>query len=160
MLDLERLLKTLGKADIRFVAVGGVAAMAHGSAHVTGDLDICYARDRANLERLAEALRPFEPKLRGVPDDVPFLWDADTLEAGANFTLITTAGDLDLLGHVSGLGEYDAVAARSETVALYGYPTRILGLGGLIASKEAAGRDKDERMLPELRALRALRDES
>ena len=158
MLDLERLLNAMHESDVRFVAVGGVAAVAHGSAHVTEDFDICYARDRANLERLVEALRPFDPRLRGAPDDLPFQWDEKTLRAGSNFTLSTDVGSIDLLGHVSGLGAYEAVEAQSDTLNLYGHPTRVLSLDGLIASKEAAAREKDERMLPELRALRALRE--
>ena len=48
--------------------------------------------------------------------------------------------------------------ARAEPVALYGYKTWVLSLEGLIASKEATGRVKDLRLLPELRVLLQLRD--
>lgn len=56
MLDARTLLSKLHAADVAFVVVGGLAAVAHGSAHVTGDLDVCYDRAPANLERLATAL--------------------------------------------------------------------------------------------------------
>ncbi|PSQ71307.1 MAG: hypothetical protein BRD38_02380 [Bacteroidetes bacterium QH_9_67_14] len=132
--------------------------MAHGSDHFTSDLDCCYARGEKNVKRVVEALQPFHPHLRGAPNDLPFQWDEKTLRAGSNFTLATEVGSIDLLGHVSGLGDYEAVEARADTLDLYGHPTRVLSLDGLIASKEAAAREKDERMLPELRALRALRE--
>lgn len=104
MLQTERLLTALCEADVEFVVIGGMAAVAQGSAYVTADLDICYLRKSTNYERLSQALQPFKPRLRGAPDDLPFLLDAETLKAGMNFTLATAAGDLDLIGQVPGLG--------------------------------------------------------
>jgi len=45
---------------VRFVLIGGYAGNVRGSSVITGDLDICYARDPANLERLAAALQEME----------------------------------------------------------------------------------------------------
>lgn len=131
-----------------------------GSAYVTADLDICYLREVTNYERLSQALQPFKPRLRGVPDDLPFLLDAETLKAGMNFTLATAAGDLDLIGEVPGPGLYEAVKTQAEAVELYGFHVWVLTLEGLISSKQAAGRPKDLRLLPELQALQALREEN
>ena len=80
-------------------------------------------------------------------------------EPGLNFTLTTDLGDLDLLGEVTGLGSYDTVKAQAEEIELYQYRVWVLTLAGLIHSKEAAGRPKDLRLLPELKALKALREE-
>ena len=77
--------------------IGGVAVVAHGHPRLTQDLDICYSRERGNIDRLAEALRPLHPYLRGAPEGLPFTLDAATIRAGLNFTLRTEAGDLDLL---------------------------------------------------------------
>jgi hypothetical protein len=77
---------------------------------LVGDLDLCYARDRANLEHLAAALTPFRPTLRGAPAGLPFRLDAETLHSGLNFTLSTEAGDLDLLGELTGVGGYTQIA--------------------------------------------------
>ena len=73
MTDLQALLPCLVKAGVEFIVIGGVAATVHGSSYVTEDLDICYARTDANLKRVAAALAPFHPRLRGAPEDVPFL---------------------------------------------------------------------------------------
>ena len=53
----RELLRVLAAHDVDFVVVGGMAGTARGSAYITRDLDIAYARDDENLERLAAALR-------------------------------------------------------------------------------------------------------
>ena len=60
-------------------------------------------------------------------------------------------------GEVTGLGPYEAVKAYAEEVELYEHRIWGLTLAGLIVSKQAAGRAKDLRLLPELQALQALR---
>jgi hypothetical protein len=82
--DVQRLLDALSAGGVRFVVVGGVALVRRGSSRVTLDLDLCYARDRDNLRRLAAALAPFHPRLRGAPPDLPFLWDERTLASGSS----------------------------------------------------------------------------
>ena len=54
------MLEVLGRHRVDFVVVGGVAGGAHGSSYPTYDLDIAYARDAGNLERLAAALRELQ----------------------------------------------------------------------------------------------------
>lgn len=154
--EFEQLLQALHTAGVKFVLVGGLAMVAHGAVTLTGDVDICYARDPEDLERLAQALAPFHPRLRGAPPDLPFRLDLPTLRAGLNFTLTTDLADLDLLGEVLGLGTYDAVQAVSEVIELYGFLCSVLTLEGLIRAKRAAGRPKDIRALYELEALLAL----
>jgi len=81
-------LRTLSAHGVRFVLIGGYAAALRGSPMLTGDLDICFARDDANLEALAAALREggLQATLRDAPEDVPFRLDAATLKAGDHFT--------------------------------------------------------------------------
>ena len=87
MNEFLRTIEVLREAQVRFVVIGGMAASAHGLPHLTYDLDICYDRGRDNIERLAKALEPFHPRLRGVPDDLPFSLDNATIAHGMNFTL-------------------------------------------------------------------------
>jgi hypothetical protein len=143
---------------VRFILVGGWAAALHGSARSTTDVDIVYARDRDNLNRLAEALRPLAPYLRGAPPGLPFTWDAKTLHFGLNFTLTTTRGALDLLGEVAGGGPYEALLPHSTEVEAHGLRFRVVTLDKLIELKRAAGRVKDLEAIAELIALREERD--
>lgn len=160
MLDIAAILRALSANKVEFVVIGGIAAVAHGSAYITQDLDISYARTGVNLARLARALAPLHPRLRGVSEDLPFRLNAATLRAGLNFTLATDIGDIDLMGEIAGFSSYEQVTAASDTLRLYGIRCRILTLDGLIRSKRAAARPKDLQMVPELEALAALRRKS
>ena len=132
----------------------------HGSAHATFDLDICYARHRVNVKRIASALAPYHPQPRELPENLPFVWDEQTLQSGTNFTFNTDLGEIDLLGEVAGVGTYEDALAASVVVTLYGLECRVLDLDSLIAAKRAAGRPKDLLVLPELEALREVSDQS
>jgi hypothetical protein len=156
VIDLERTIRLLGDSEVEFVIVGGIAGSIHGSAQATFDLDVCYARNEGNLARLAKSLSPFHPQLRGAPAGLPFIWDAETLRRGMNFTLLTDLGDLDLLGEVLGIGSFEQVRAASVIVPLFNIECAVLSLDGLIAAKRAAGRAKDKIVLPELEALREI----
>ena len=160
MTDLHKILQLLAKGEVRFVIVGGVAASAHGSSYATFDLDLCYSREAANLSRVASTLAPYHPRLRGAPVGLPFLWDAQTLKQGLNFTLSTDLGDLNLLGKISGVGDFELAKKASVQMRLFGLECDVLSLDALIAAKRASGRPKDLLVLPELEALReALRGE-
>jgi len=153
MIDLKLIVETLVDQGVAFVVVGGVAGVAHGSTRNTWDLDVCYARDAANLERLVRALAPMHPRLRGAPAGLPFLWDAQTLRRGLNFTLDTDIGSLDLLGEVAGVGGYDEARTGALVTEAFGVPCAVLSLPKLIEAKRAAGRAKDLEALHELEAL-------
>lgn len=134
MPDIERELRLLAENKIDCVVIGGIAARAHGSSHETSDLDVCYARDPENLNRLAIALRSVHATLRGALKDVPFRLDAETLRHGLNFTFDTDFGALDILGEVRGIGGYSECLEDCVQI-------------------EIIGRPKDLAMLPELEAI-------
>ena len=154
---IEAPLRLLGEYKVECVIVGGVAAAIHGSLLLTNDLDVCYARDPANLKQLADALQSVHGRLRNAPEGLPFLLDAETLKRGLNFTFATDIGDLDLLGEVRGVGQYDEVRADSVIVELFGYRFCVIDIGKLIVAKRAAGRPKDLIALPELEAIQEAR---
>ena len=112
-----------------------------------------YTRTPENLSRIVTALEPLRPYLRGAPAGLPFIWDVPTLSKGLNFTLTTTAGDLDLLGEITGGGAYDALLSDTEVVTLLGIECRCLSLEQLIQVKRAVGRVKDLEALAELEAI-------
>lgn len=155
--DFQRLVDALAAGHVRYVIVGGVALVLQGSARTTRDLDICYARDGENLDAIAAALAPFRPTLRGAPRDLPFRLDGLTLRSGLNFTLESEAGDIDLLGELTGVGGYDQLAASADVMQLYGHPVRVMSLDALERAKRAAGRLKDLADLAEILEIRRRR---
>jgi hypothetical protein len=153
MTDFQALLSTLAGHEVGFIVVGGAAAIAHGSSRLTQDLDIVYQRSRANLDRLVGALLEHHPYLRGAPPGLPFLWDRATLERGLNFTLVTSLGDIDLLGEIPGGGTYEDLRAGAIRLSIFDVECLCLSLPQLIRAKRAAGRPRDLEALAELEAI-------
>jgi hypothetical protein len=149
LLEPAPLFEALVAHGVDFVVIGGLAGLVHGSAYPTFDLDIAYALDTANLERLGRALGDIGVTLRGAPPDLPFEADIRALMSGSNFTFDSRFGRFDVLGDVAGVSAYDDLRreARSEEIA--GFGVRVASLDHLIAMKRAANRTKDKLMVEE-----------
>lgn len=156
--DPLRALDVLRRHRVRFVLIGGLAARLQGSPTLTNDLDLCYDRNDANLEALAAALKELEARLRGVDEDVPFRLDARTLKAGDHFTFVTTAGNLDVLGHPAGSGGYDDLARTAVPMEISGEKVLVAAIEDMIRMKRAAGRPKDRIEVEILEAVLEERD--
>lgn len=152
--DPEAVIRLLGRNRVRYVLIGGLAAVAHGAPLVTQDIDLCYARDGDDLERLTAALREVHACLRGADRDLPFRLDAKTLHAGYTFTLSTDVGWIDLLGTPAGTAGYEDLARTADTFELFGHRVLVASVDDIIRMKRAAGRPKDVLALEELAALR------
>jgi hypothetical protein len=159
-LRFDALVQALADAGVDFILIGGWAAILNGSVRTTRDIDVCYARTASNCRRIVAALAPFQPRLRDLPADLPFVWDAATLQNGTLFTLVTTAGSIDLLAEVSGLGTFADVRTSSMFVDAFDRRIRTLDLRGLVRAKRAAGRPKDLEALAELESLLEASEES
>jgi predicted nucleotidyltransferase len=151
--EIPALLKLLADSEVEFVLIGGVAAIVHGTARLTKDLDVVYRRTPENLTRLQACLSSHKPYLRGAPPGLPFCFDVETMRRGLNFTLTTDLGALDLLGEVTGGGRYEDLLPHTERVHAYGVSCLCLNLEKLIQVKRAAGRPKDLEAISELEAL-------
>jgi len=152
-MDFLSLLKVLTNAEVEFIVIGGVAAILHGSARLTQDIDVVYRRSNENLDRIVSALSPYHPYLRGAPPGLPFRWDARILKAGLNFTLTTDLGPIDLLGHVAGGPAFENLLPDTVVMDMNEFSCRCLELQRLILTKKAAGRPKDLEPIAELEAL-------
>ena len=159
MIDFAAVLGAFEDAGVDSIVVGGLAATVHGSARLTQDVDFVYSREPRNIERLALALQPHSPYLRGAPPGLPFEWTAATIARGLNFTLTTAIGDIDLLGEIAGGGDYHALLPHTIELAMFGHRCRCLDLPALIRAKRASGRPKDLEALAELEAILADREQ-
>jgi hypothetical protein len=138
------LLGMLAQAEVDFVVIGGVAIVVQANPRFTRDLDICYATDRTNLERLGALLVSLDARLRGVDGDLPFVPDAPTLRRTRMLTLTTRQGNLDLLVDPPGSPGYAALRRRADIVELGAASVRVASVEDLLAMKRAAGRPQDE----------------
>lgn len=155
----ERMLGALHAAGVRFVLIGGMAAVLHGDAGVTLDLDLVPDRERDNLEKLARALRNLGARIRAAdaPQGLPFDCSAAffrNLPPDAIVNLTTDAGDLDVAFRPSGTEGYADLRRDAALVEIAeGIEIRVASLGDVIRSKAAADREKDRQALPRLRQL-------
>lgn len=144
------LLRRLSTEKVDFVLVGGMAAIAHGSASVTEDVDVCIRFDEATLRAIFRALAGTNPRQRMHPARPPLGDDPLPFVGHRNLYVVTDEGVIDFLGEIVAVGNYDAVAATAMSIDLGGFHCRVLGLEALIACKRALGRPKDLRVALEL----------
>jgi hypothetical protein len=150
------LLDALTSHRVDFVVIGGIAAITHGAARVTQDLDITYATDEANLKALGDTLVELKARLRGVEEDVPFVADERTLKRTTILTLDTTAGPLDLLTQPPGAPSYEQLRRDATRVTLDSTSFLIASIDHLVAMKVEAGRPRDLGDIDELNAIKRL----
>ena len=156
---LEGIAALLIAHGVEFLVIGGQAEYLFGSARPTQDVDICYKRDRQNYQKLAACLQVMRAHLRGAPRDVPFLLDAKTLEMRSNFTLETDFGDLDILGFVEPIGDFNQLWERKEEYQVGDMLLRTIGLDDLLKVKLHINRVKDQESILQLKAIKRIRGE-
>jgi transcriptional regulator with XRE-family HTH domain len=144
-LDLRLLFTTLARHNVQFVLIGALGATLHGFPRVTRDADITPARDAANLERLAAALRELDARIytEPVPEGLPFDCSPQMLGRAEIWNLITKAGRLDLAFQPSGTTGFTDLAPNAVRFDVYGSSLLAARLEDIIRSKEAANRPKD-----------------
>ena len=150
---LAELMDRLTAAGIRFVLIGGLAGRLYGSTLITGDLDICHARDWDNLAALATMLRGFSAEFRRLPKFAPAELSAATFATETDFVFTTCYGKFDLIGEFTGVGRYREASTGAVPVAFGRWDARVLSLPKLIASNRSTGRPRDALVAAELEVV-------
>lgn len=111
---------------MRFIVIGGFAALAHGSPFPTQDIDITPEADSDNWTCLSDALTELGARVRveGIPEGLPFSHDAQSLSGVSVWYLVTEYGDLDISVRPTGTQGYgdlarDAVQVRFEDLTVH-----------------------------------------
>lgn len=128
--------------------------MMRGSALMTQDVDVACHMTVENLLRLHAALEDLHPVHRITTSRPPFTREEAARTGWKNIYLQTDWGQLDCLGEVAGLGDFDSCLARSEILELGEFSLRILTLDALIESKKALDRPRDRHAVLELEVIR------
>ena len=144
--DEVRFVRELRDDGVEFLVVGLSAAALQGAPAVTQDIDLWF-RDLSD-PRFQEIVR------RVGATYVPPSITNPPLLVGSGVALF------DLVVHMHGLRSFDEeYAGAIEIEIVPGVSARVLPLERIVASKRAAGRDKDLAILPVLEdALRTIRD--
>ncbi|HZD17399.1 MAG TPA: hypothetical protein VE669_04590 [Actinomycetota bacterium] len=151
----ERILTVLREHEVRFVLVGGFAAVIHGSPYLTVDVDVVPERSEENARRLSDALRSMHARIwtSSEPEGLGFGHDARSLAGSNVWNLVTDHGRLDVTFVPSGTTGYEDLAKDAVHLTILGVEVDVASLADVIRSKEAAGREKDRLVLPVLRRL-------
>jgi hypothetical protein len=157
-LDPERLLKVLTRHRVKFVLIGALAARMHGFPRLTADANITPANDKANLGRLAAALKDLHAKIytESVPEGLPFDASAPMLSRARMWNLVTDAGRLDIAFEPAGVDGYTDLKKDAEDFEAFGIRFLVASLDDIIRSKEATGRPKDADDVVVLKAIRKM----
>jgi hypothetical protein len=131
----------LHSQNVRYLIVGGEAVIFHGHVRLTGDVDLFFGRDPANLERLFAALEDFWD------GDVPGLTSAADLSPDGTIVQFGQPPNrIDLINAIGGVGFDEAWDGRVEAIlSLDEREVRVpfIGLDALVKNKRAVGRPKD-----------------
>jgi len=155
--DAAAILDALTRHGVHFVVIGGFAVELHDVAvPPTQDIDITPDTSVDNLQRLAAALNELNARLR-VPDDpdglpVPGGITPELLGQMTAVTLVTDLGALDVSFSPSGTDGYRDLAQNVIQMEYLGQPVPVADLADVLRSKEAAGREKDLKTIPAIRA--------
>jgi predicted nucleotidyltransferase len=159
-LNTFELLRRLTEGGVDFIVIGGSAAIFHGSAVTTEDLDVCVAMSPETATRIIESLQGLHPVFRMRPDLGPVYPDNRNLRLLKNLYLRTDAGQLDVLGELPEVCSYEELVSRSVKVDVGGLECRVVDIDTLIAAKRAAGRDKDLLTIRHLEAIKREREQN
>ena len=144
-----RLIETLCIHEVKYIIVGGVAAVLQRVPINTLDFDIVPARDLENVQKLAAALAVLGVTFR---DDSSLEPTEADLTSGNCLRLRTGRLDLDLLGTVGENESYSDLLPATDQLDVAGYLVDVLKLEKLIELKRAMTRPKDRFMLIHLEA--------
>lgn len=149
------ILLALERRHVRYVVIGGFAAVIHGYPLTTFDLDITPATDKTNRNRLLRCLRDLGATLvrEGKKMDASSREARRWLQQAGSISARTAFGMLDIEFMPSGTRGYsDLHRYSSKELVADGLSVSVAALADVIRSKEAAGRPQDLAQLPALRA--------
>ncbi len=159
-LDAAEVLRVLGRHDVDYILIGGLALALYGSNQLTFDIDLVPAAEDTNLDRLAAAMRELGAKVivYAARSEIHLsepIWTATVVRDNPFLHLRTRAGDVDLLLRPTGLPDgYDQLIGHSVEVRLHELVIRLAALDDIARSKRATGRAKDLLALDEIERLR------
>jgi predicted nucleotidyltransferase len=141
-LDAERILRVLDEHGVDYVLIGGLAVQTHGHVRTTNDADLIPAPDRANLERLAAALRELAARVLN-PGEEGAEIDAKMLPRATIWQFATRDGGIDVMHEVPGGRSFEELSERALRVTLGDVEVPVVGLDDLIQMKLARARPVD-----------------
>jgi len=156
--DFLSLLTRLNKEGVKFVIIGGFAGVVHGCTLVTQDIDICCKFTVENLLLLQKAISDLNPVHRITAGRVKLDLTKENCKDYKNLYLDTDLGQLDCVGFVDGIGDFEKVAKFMQVIEFEKLEFRVLSIDALIEAKKAMNRPRDAEAIIQLKAAKKLKD--
>lgn len=144
---------SLNKNGVKYITVGGIAAILHGHDRLTGDMDIWIEDTIENRRALRIAFKECG------------MGDFDMMERlqivpGWTYFCLNNGLRLDLMTHVKGLEElgFDECLQYASVAEIYSVEVPFLNLDHLLLAKKAANRSKDQVDIEFIERLQKLKD--
>jgi len=131
---LQDVFRSFQQNEVKYVVIGGIAAILHGIPRATFDLDILIEATADNAERLLKALQDAGLATASLTTVENLL--------GNEITVFSDRVRIDVQTSTPGV-EFSDAWARRQTVDYHGQRFHILCKEDLISSKKASGRDVD-----------------
>lgn len=131
--QLKDVFSSCQKHEVRYLVIGGIAAVLHGIPRATFDLDILIQATEGNVKRLLEAL---EDAGLGT---AALITAEELLEH--EITIFKDIVRIDVQTSTPGL-EFNKAWERREIMNFQGQEFYVVSKDDLIASKRAAGREE------------------
>ncbi len=148
--EFTEILRVLSHHEVKFILVGGLAAIIQGAPVFTFDLDIVFPKTDENLPRLLAALQEIDARYVD-PAGRHIVPDVDKLATLRLHRLTTTLGPMDVMETIGHGLSYADLIGDTQVMEVAGVDVQILGLKTIILSKEQANREKDRATLHVLR---------
>lgn len=142
--ELTTLLAKLAAADVEFVLVGGLAAVAQGAPLTTHDVDIVQNRAPENVDRLLDFLASVHAIYRGRPGGQVLTPTREALLGPGHSLLMTDLGPLDVLGAIEHGRAYDDLVGDAIEISIAGRRVRVLAIRALAELKRGSTHAKDK----------------
>ncbi|WDN89358.1 hypothetical protein BuS5_02326 [Desulfosarcina sp. BuS5] len=157
--DLSAIIEGLIKADVKFILVGGLAAVVQGAPVTTMDVDIVHNRSSENISKLFTFLKSIDAIYRRPDNKIIKPKEKDFAEMGHAF-FSTRIGPLDVLAFIEEGKTYEDLFKHTVEIEFRGHTLRVLDIKMLIELKRTSKDSKDKQRLPVLEeTLRQLEKE-
>lgn len=157
----KNIFSQLGKAEIEYLIVGGVAVNLYGYSRFTGDIDILLALNSENLSKMDKIMHKLGYVER-LPVKIKELGDVKKLKTFIKkkglktYTFISNSKpqlDIDVIVEES--LDFNKYKKRKRNINVWGMNLPVVNINDLIKMKRAIKRDKD---LIDLEALLKLKE--
>ena len=145
-LDLSAILEGLLEADIKFILVGGLAAVVQGAPVTTMDIDIVHSRSSENISKLIAFLKSIDATYRR-PDGKVIGPNERDISGMGHFLFTTRLGPLDVLAFIEQRKAYEDLLEHTVEIEFRGHIIRVLNLKSLVVLKKTSRDPIDKQRL-------------